>query len=305
MQCLKNFSQKTGADISFPLSSKTVIDFTGWCKIAKKLKPSTIRSYISSIAMAHKLRNLDHSNCTNFISKQMLKGMENLDFYETRTKKSRKVMTLPLLKLAGSEISRMGWPPESKQVIWTILTTAFFGSFRMGEILSKSEKSFNPAEDLLWEDITFRDDNSILIRIKVPKNRKIDGEYIDLFQFRGHQCCPVASLKKLRKMCFKKGMEKYPVFMLKNSKLVTPKEINKILPQLLQRYMGSSANEYLGHSLRPALASALANDPELASDSEVRKWGRWCSNSYLLYCHLKIEQKRFLFGKITNVLNKQ
>ncbi len=171
--------------------------------------------------------------------------------------------------------------------------------------MSKSEKSFNPTEDLLWEDVTFRDDNSILIKIKIPKNRKIEGEYIDLFPFKGHQCCPVASLKKLRKMCFKEGMEKRPVFMFKNRKLVTPKEINRILPLLLQKHMGSSAKEYLGHSLRPAIASALANDPETASDSEIRKWGRWNSNSYLLYCRLKIEQKRFLFGMIKNVLNKQ
>ncbi len=214
-------------------------------------------------------------------------------------------MTLPLLKLAGYEISKLNWTPESKQAIWAVLTTAFFGSFRMGELLSKNEKVFNPAEDLLWEDLKFREDDSILIRIKVPKNRKIEGEFVDLFRFRGHKCCPVATLKKLKKMCFKPGMEKFPVFMLKNKKLITPHEVNKILPLLLEKYMGSAAKEYLGHSLRPALASALANDPEVASDKEVRKWGRWTSNSYLLYCRLKLEQKRFLFGIITSVLNKQ
>ncbi len=197
MNCLRKFGITQNIKVSLPLNSQTVTKFTEWCKTVKNLTPTTINAYLSAIALAHKFHGLDHTGCSNFVTKQMLKGMENLNFYNKNCKKTRKVMTLPLLKLAGSEISRLDWNVESKQALWAVLTTAFFGSFRLGEILSKNEKCFNPLEDLLWEDLTFRDDNSILIRIKVPKNKKLEGELIDLFPFKGHKCCPVAALKKL------------------------------------------------------------------------------------------------------------
>ena len=48
-------------------------------------------------------------------------------------------MTLELLKILGHEIAKTDWPENSKQVLWCACTTAFFGSFRLGEILPKSE----------------------------------------------------------------------------------------------------------------------------------------------------------------------
>ena len=42
--------------------------------------------------------------------------------------------------------------PE-KVVIWTIAATAFFGFFRLGELLPGSIKDFNPAFSLTWGDV--------------------------------------------------------------------------------------------------------------------------------------------------------
>ena len=303
LKCLKDFGIRKNVDVTLPLSNETVHIFLEWCKTDKNLKPSTIKSYLHSIVIAHKMNNLDHSPCISFISRQLIRGMENLEFYSKSKSKTRKVMTLPLLKLAGSEIAKSNWSQNSKQVFWTILTTAFFGSFRLGEILSNNEFSYNPFETLLWEDVLFREDDSILIRIKIPKNRKKEGEFVDIFNFSNHKCCPVAALKKLKKNSTKN--EKLPVFMFNSGKLATPAMVNKFLPELLEKYLGSAAWEYKGHSLRPAIASALANDPEVSKDSEIKKWGRWNSASYLLYCRLKLNQKKCIFDRISVVLNKQ
>jgi hypothetical protein len=59
-----------------------------------------------------------------------------------------------------------------------------------------------------------------------------------------------------------------------------------------------------GHSFRAGLPSAMANDPEAVKDFEICQWGRWSSESYLLYTRLKFKQKQALFRKITEVLNK-
>jgi hypothetical protein len=55
------------------------------------------------------------------------------------------------------------------------------GSFRLGEILAKSENYFNVHETLLWKDVKFMKDGSIQIHNKIPKTRTKNGEYISLF----------------------------------------------------------------------------------------------------------------------------
>ena len=54
------------------------------------------------------------------------------------------------------------------------MTGAFFGSFRFGEILCSSPSKFVEDESLLWKDIIFKED-SVLIKIKIPKSRNAKG----------------------------------------------------------------------------------------------------------------------------------
>ena len=46
-------------------------------------------------------------------------------------------MSLPLLKLLSHELAKSDWTVDKKATVWAACTTAFFGSFRLGEILSK------------------------------------------------------------------------------------------------------------------------------------------------------------------------
>jgi hypothetical protein len=78
----------------------------------------------------------------------------------------------------------------TKQVIWTA-ATAFFGSLHLDEILAHSMVS-----DLTWNDIK-ASSPTIFIRLKQPKLGEKD-EYIDLFPFAMHDCCPVAAQKYLK-----------------------------------------------------------------------------------------------------------
>jgi len=45
-------------------------------------------------------------------------------------------MTLALLKLIGHQIAKSDWSDDSKLTVWGACTTAFFGAFRIGEILA-------------------------------------------------------------------------------------------------------------------------------------------------------------------------
>ena len=109
-----------------------------------------------------------------------------------------KVMTIQLLRILGHEIALADWSSDSKRVFWSACCTLFFGSFLIGEILSSSEKSFDPSSCLLCGDVKFRQ-NSILIHVKMPKVKSKEGDYMDLFKFEEKNCCPVRALRGLKK----------------------------------------------------------------------------------------------------------
>lgn len=262
------------------------------------LKSNTVRSYISSLKIIHELGNFEF-NVNMPLINAMLRGAENLDLYNRVGKKSRKVMTMPLLRIIGHQIAKTEWNSDSKIIVWCVCTVAFFGAFRIGELLAENENSFCPPDTLLWDDLKFRKDNSVLIHVKIDKCRNTNGTYIDLFEFEGQNCCPVKALKALKEKRFCTGK---PVFQFYNGKNLTKNMLNKVLHELLEPIIGVSAYDISGHSFRAGLPAAMASNPDLINDCEIKTWGRWSSESYRLYTRLKIGQKRSLFKKIVNVL---
>jgi hypothetical protein len=282
------------------MSLDFLTNFACWALLEKNLKPQTVLSYIASVKAAHKFRGLE-INCDDYVLKSIVRGAENMNMYELVSKGVRKVMTLPLLKVIGHQLTKLQWSTDSKQVVWSACVIAFFGSLRLGEILAQKESEFNAKETLLWNDIKFRKDNSLLIHIKIDKCRNKNGSYVDLFEFKGHGCCPISVLKKLQEF---RNNPNSPVFQFKNGKLLTPLTLNKIVRDLLRPIIGNAADLISGHSFRAGVASAMANDPEAANDRDIKSWGRWTSESYLLYTRLKLKQKKALFNKIRSVLEK-
>ena len=135
-----------------------------------KLKTSTVESYLGSLCTLHKLNNLDDSGFHNFICKTMLRGTENLEVYKTSFSKPHYVMTFETLKILGHQIASLECNVLSKQILWATCCVAFFGSCRIGELLSYSEKSFDPYTTLLWSDMK-KNGEGWLIHIKSPKSR--------------------------------------------------------------------------------------------------------------------------------------
>ena len=132
------FELTEGSICTWPLSNDDINNFCYWALTVKKLKYSTVSAYISSISLAHKLRGMDNSACYNYTTKLILRGAENMTLYEPCKTRNRNVMTLSLLKILGNEIAITNWTNESKQLFWTVSCIAFFGSFRMGELLNST-----------------------------------------------------------------------------------------------------------------------------------------------------------------------
>jgi hypothetical protein len=283
---------------------ENVANFTAWALTENRLKSSTVRSYLSSLATIHRLRNVSDENFSNYVVKTIIRGAENLALYEDYAKDTRKVMTLPLLKLIGHELACSDWSEISKQVFWTCSLMAFFGSFRIGELLSCNKNSFVPKETLLWKDLTFRGEDSVLVKIKISKNRSVHGETVDLFKYEKANLCPVRAIIRLRDLCKNYSSGDRPVFEFENGSLLTPLIFNNCIKEFLRPYIGDHADQITSHSFRAALPSAMGADPIACKSVELKQWGRWYSDSYLLYTRLKYDQKKALFHKIVNVLNK-
>lgn len=296
----KKFQSSCDEKFTWPVPLTILCKYTSWALTVAGLKPSTVKSYLSSLKIAHDLENMPFEG-NHYVIKSMIRGAENLELYKISADSSRKVMTLPLLKLLGHQIAICDWSNDSKLVVWTACLTAFFGAFRFGEILAKYPNDFCKEETLLWNDVKVRSDNSILVHVKIDKVCNPVGSFIDLFEYKKNSCCAVTSLLALRSTRKDFAM---PVFQFENGKNLCIGSLNQLLFELLYPVIGMSAINIKSHSFRAGLPSAMANCPDLANEKDIKAWGRWSSSSYLLYTRLKLKQKKCLFDKIVNVLDK-
>ena len=84
----------------------------------------------------------------------------------------------------------------NRVVLWAIAATAFFGFFRLGELLPDSAKSFSPTTHLAWGDVAVNSrTNPRMVQIHL-KRSKCDqfGSGADIILGRtGVNLCPVTS----------------------------------------------------------------------------------------------------------------
>jgi len=94
-----------------------------------------------------------------------------------------------------------------------------------------------------------------------------------------------------------------PVFRFESGKMLTPTFLTSTMRVLLHPHIGAAADQLSGHSFRAAIPSALANNDMLATDEEIKLWGRWGSPSYKKYVKLEMKRRKAIFVKITSSLS--
>jgi hypothetical protein len=221
----------------------------------------------------------------------MLKGAKNIASYKA-TPKKKIIMTLSCLKILGHEIASTDWPTIRKAACWAACTLAFFGSFRMSEILCPADGYYN-ADTLVWSDVSFHDTNSVTITIRHPKSNRPSGERVDVFKFAGHNCCPLKALLALQKL--RKAKQHDPVFAFSETEYLSKKHFNDVISRLLCKHIPDC--RILGHSFRAGIPSALSAVPDLVTPKEIQAWGRWASDSYKAYTKLSHLGRQQIFEK--------
>jgi hypothetical protein len=297
------FEKYTSKNYSLPLSVEVIRAFATYCLTIKKLKVSSVRTYLSSVVHVHKIQGFVNYEIKDQVVASILRGGEHLQMLDpVPTGNKRRVMTLQLLRHLGHKLALSGWSAHTRQVIWSVCTLAFFTSARMGELLAPGEHDMDPAATLTWANVRYREDNSFLVHVRLPKSSAVEGEFLDVFEFPQFGCCPVAALKKLAIMSNATAKTAEPVFTFASGKFLTIQGLNSILRSLLQDVVDPARDSITCHSFRAGVPSALTRHPTLASSDDVKGWGRWSSETYQRYTRLKTDQKRAIFNKIMSVL---
>ena len=73
-----------------------------------------------------------------------------------------------LMLLQNSIATQPTWSPYEKSMRWTVMLLAYWGRFRMSELLTQERHKFDPASALLPSDLQVKDD-CLTVWIRSPK----------------------------------------------------------------------------------------------------------------------------------------
>ena len=170
-----------------------------------------------------------------------------------------------------------------KMVVWAVACVAFFGFFRLGELLLDSPLAFNSATCLAWGDVAV-DDTSNPSQVKIHlKKSKCDqfGRGVDVFLGRTDtSLCPIAAITSYMVV---RGSSPGPFFVDDKKEALSKGHFVKAIRDILQS-LGLPHHQYAGHSFRigAATSAALAG----VEDSTIQALGRWHSAAFLQYVRL-------------------
>ena len=279
IRCEKEMKVK----LRFPFGDREVLTYIGWLMTHRKVAVKTIEKYLAGIRLAHIKEGYNVPILRPDIVKVILTGLGQKENIEIRlgNKAERLPVTLSVLELIRHELKKESWSVEKKRLILTVCCMAFFGSFRIHELLAKEKMEFDQQTTLLGNNLTIenwkeKDSKVMKIWLKSPKElRKGSGVMVEIFSTNNH-LCPIRAYEKWRSISKVAKTSMKPVFRKEDGTNYTGKEFNADLKKLLSKHLDYNKGKILSHSFRSGLATMMAQCGY--SDEEIMRTGRWCNN---------------------------
>ena len=283
-----------------PFSSANMCLFVHWLFTVRRLKVATVNSYLAGVRQMHISMGMEPPNLRDSFVKEILRGKSNMESFKQKGpggNHGRLPMTISLMKLWKEKIRLSNLNPDKKLLIWAVSTLAFYGAFRIHELVSKTEATFDPDHTLLTEDIRLAgtgNERWLEISLKCPKEKKSGRPtIIDVFEVGG-QLCPVSAfLKWSRHNMLERGM---PIFRDSTGTPLTGREVNKQLKSLLGKFAVYKNGSISSHSFRSGIVSILGSKG--FSDEEIKLVGRWSSRAFIRYMKLPRTQRAAIAKRI-------
>lgn len=302
---LNDCSGETGIDMTLPLSESQVSLFVGYL-LKENLSASTVESYLSGLRQAHIAAGLSCDTLKSDFIKQVLRGRKNqlISNPQSSNNSNRLPVTPSILALIKKDLKASDLPNERKLLIWAISTLAFFGGFRIHEILSQNTNKFDPLTTLLNEDVDIQSitiENSehkvIQICLKTEKtNRTGRHNLIDVYPSNG-ALCPVRAFVKWDNIrsCREKHL---PAFRDENGSPYTGRKFNVFLKRFMSSHFPDIKGQITSHSFRSGLATLLGTLGY--SDEDIQTSGRWSSRCFEDYLKLPRSKRIHMAKQIAN-----
>jgi len=301
MNRYREFQKESGEIASWPTSEEDDTKFLTWLGRQRTLSGNSVEVYFSAFKNHQELLGFDLNYTKSRIKRTqlLLQGIKNT---KPTPAPGRTGVDLGVLNQIREAVLDSDWEPGLKMAFWAGCLTAFFGSFRLSEILPVQSRSFDSSSELAWPEVDFEADGSVRILIKRPKTKR-GTEVVYLFRFEKKNFCPVRALQKLK--CWQEtkggGMAAAAVFAFRENRYLSRSMFCALLARITKmRNLGKIS----GNSFRAGIPTIFENAPELATDRHVKSWGRWRSKAYQHYMRADKAQKKWLFDRIQNrILN--
>ena len=264
----------------FPVSEKLLCAFVAYLA-NDGLAPQTCKSYLAAVRNIQLSLGLPdpREQSSLPVLKRVQAGISRARMLRGGQAKLRLPITIQILE--GLFDTLMRHPTPENTVIWAIAAVAFFGFFRLGELLLTSGGEFNPAIHLAWGDVSIDDwTHPTMAQIHLKKS-KCDqlGKGADIIVGKTEsKVCPVLAILNFVEV--RRKHPPGPFFLNPFGKPVTKSAFTTKIRASL-RTLGLPQDQFAGHSFRIGAATTAALVG--IEDSAIQKLGRWHSSAFLLY----------------------
>ena len=237
---------------------------------------------------------------------QIISGRKNqsIAVQNDNSRPERLPVTPKMLLMIKKDLKTAPMPRQEKLAIWAASTMMFYGAFRGGEILAKSEATFDPLVTLMGKDVELQSilvngswSQLLQVQLKTEKANRSNGpSVIDIFP-NNSDSCPVAAWKKWASQTMLQ--QDLPAFRKADGSNLTRENLNAYLKTFNQKYLNITGKSISAHSFRAGLPTILGKMGY--SDSEIQATGRWSSRAFELYCKLPRSKRMEMSKKISSM----
>ena len=225
--------------------------------------------------------------------KRVLAGIQRCRLQQGGTPRIR----LPITAQTLSRMKDILLPSanQDKLVIWAIACSAFFGFFRLGELLPSSMAEFNPATSLSWGDVAVDNHDyprMVQFHLKRSKCDQFGAGSDVVVGVTGSPLCPVSAILAY---ITTRGSAPGPFFLDSRGKAALKPGFVAQIRSILSA-IGIPSHQYAGHSFRigAATTASLAG----IQDSTIQALGRWSSTAFLQYIRMPKDRLASISGSI-------
>ena len=237
----------------------------------RKMAYSTINSYLSAISYVHKLKGL-RDPTKSFLIQKLLTALSRQRAADVRLPVTKPVLHQLVRSLDFTNSS--GW---HRSLFGTIFLVAFYGLFRIGELVVKSTHLGSSV--VQYHSLTFLTCNGLphIAKISIseykhnPSKRPFN---ILLAREDVPSLCPVTALLQYTRL---RGDRSGPLFCNADFSPMSLHQFNTELQRCLT-YCGLDLSRYKSHSFRIGGACHAADNG--FSDAQIRALGRWKSDAF-------------------------